>query len=130
MYGTLQFEPVLQALLGRIPTSTPTTANGWRAAALPERVYPGLVPAAGATATGLLLEDLTSAEWGALDAFEDDRYDLRQVHLAEGRLGWAYLWPDNEVLPENWDAEVFVDRHLAAYAARCASIAEQRNASY
>ncbi|MDT3395244.1 gamma-glutamylcyclotransferase family protein [Streptomyces sp. B1866] len=125
VYGTLQFDAVLEALLGRIPSRTPASAPGWRAAALEGRLYPGLVPAPTASAPGLLLTDLSKAEWAILDAFEDARYNLGQVTLSSGDRGWAYLWPDGEVRPEDWDAEHFAALHLEAYAARCARIAER-----
>lgn len=126
VYGTLQFPEVLEALLGRIPDSALATARGWRAAALERRVYPGLVPADG-TATGLLLSDLSREEWRILDDFEDDRYDLRRLQLSAGGHGWAYVWPGDEVAPENWRADEFRTHHLPAYAARCAVLAAQRN---
>ncbi|WP_327346015.1 gamma-glutamylcyclotransferase family protein [Streptomyces europaeiscabiei] len=122
VYGTLQFDAVLKGLLGRVPASTPTSAPEWRAAALEGRVYPGLVAAPGATAAGLLLTDLTDQEWRLLDAFEDDQYDLREVSLLTRERGLAYIWPDVEVRPENWDSAEFKELHLPAYAARCARI--------
>ncbi|MBL1101976.1 gamma-glutamylcyclotransferase family protein [Streptomyces coffeae] len=122
-YGTLQFEAVLTPLLGRMPQSSPTTAPGWRAAALERRVYPGLVPASGAAAPGLLLTGLSPREWEILDAFEDDEYELRQITLASGDRGWAYLWREGEVRAETWDADDFAARHLPAFAALCARIA-------
>jgi gamma-glutamylcyclotransferase (GGCT)/AIG2-like uncharacterized protein YtfP len=125
-YGTLQFPEVLEALLGRIPVSTPASVPGWRAAALERRVYPGLVPANG-TATGLLLTGLTRKEWRTLDDFEDDHYDLRRLRLADGQHGWAYVWPVAEVLAENWSAADFAARHLAVYTARCAGLAAHRD---
>ncbi|WP_079032303.1 gamma-glutamylcyclotransferase family protein [Streptomyces specialis] len=125
VYGTLQFPEVLRALLGRVPHSRPVSAHGWRAAALVGRVYPGLVLADQVT-DGLLLDDLTPAEWQMLDDFEDDRYELRRLPLVGGGLGWAYVWPGEETLPGNWNATEFTARHLDAYAARCAGIAARR----
>ncbi|MET9293072.1 gamma-glutamylcyclotransferase family protein [Streptomyces sp. NPDC003077] len=122
VYGTLQFDAVLDALLSRVPQRTPASAPGWRAAALEGRLYPGLVAAPDATATGLLLTDLTNEEWAVLDAFEDDRYDLRELTLSSGGRGWAYVWPDDEVRAENWDAQYFAVHHLHEYAARCGRI--------
>lgn len=122
-YGTLQFDAVLEALVGRIPKQVPASAPGWRAASLEGRVYPGLVAAPGSAAPGVLFTDLSRREWTILDAFEDDRYDLREVTLTSGERGLAYVWPDGEVLEEDWDAEQFRTRHLGEYAARCARIA-------
>ncbi|MFD9604717.1 hypothetical protein ACFVRD_33210 [Streptomyces sp. NPDC057908] len=37
---------------------------------------------------------------------------LREVTLASGGRGLAYIWPDGEVRDEDWDAEQFRARHL------------------
>lgn len=122
-YGTLQFDAVLEALLGRIPSHTPASAPGWRAAALEGLVYPGLVASAvGNAAEGVLLTDLSNEDWKILDVFEDTRYDLREVTLSTGQRCWAYIWAGEEVRPKNWDAAEFQDMHLQEYAARCARI--------
>lgn len=122
-YGTLQFDVVLEALIGRIPQQVSASAPGWRAASLEARVYPGLVAAPDSVAPGILFTDLSRGEWAILDAFEDDRYDLNEVTLSSGGRGLAYIWPDGEVLDEDWNAEQFRTRHLEEYAARCARIA-------
>ncbi|MCX5251972.1 gamma-glutamylcyclotransferase [Streptomyces sp. NBC_00201] len=121
-YGTLQFDDVLKALLGRIPQRTPTSAPGYRAAALAARVYPGLVRASERSAAGVLLTDLSSAEWEILDAFEDLHYELQEVALSTGNQGWTYVWRGGDVQEGDWDAEGFQSEHLPAYAARCARI--------
>ncbi|MEU0942301.1 gamma-glutamylcyclotransferase family protein [Streptomyces canus] len=122
-YGTLQFDAVLEGLLGRIPARAPASAPGWRAAALEGRVYPGLVHSQhGVSAEGIILTDLSDLEWQILDTFEDDVYELQPLILASGRSGWAYVWPAGEVLDRNWDPDAFADAHLQAYAARCARI--------
>ncbi|MDT0307654.1 gamma-glutamylcyclotransferase family protein [Streptomyces sp. DSM 44917] len=126
VYGTLQFPEVLQALLGRVPSRAPASADGWRAASLAGRVYPGLVPST-LTARGLLLTDLTADEWRRLDDFEDDLYDLRQLPLNDGRHGWTYTWSGPDVLPATWQADEFAALHLTSYAARCARIARHRH---
>ncbi|MFJ2442087.1 gamma-glutamylcyclotransferase family protein [Streptomyces sp. NPDC087658] len=122
VYGTLQFDAVLSGLIGRVPARIPAVASGWRAAALEGRVHPGLVEASGAVASGFLLTGLSLREWVILDLFEDDQYDLREVALASGARGWAYVWPVGEVRNEDWDADEFAASHLQEYAARCARI--------
>ncbi|MBA0049921.1 gamma-glutamylcyclotransferase [Streptomyces sp. AJS327] len=118
VYGTLLFPRILRALLGRAPARRPATAPGWRAAALRDRPYPGLVPAAG-TVRGRLLTGLTPAEWRLLDDFEDDDYELRRLHLGEGGYGWAYVWTsEREVLVEDWEPGTFAAYQLEAYAVR------------
>ncbi|MEW2417547.1 hypothetical protein AB0953_28045 [Streptomyces sp. NPDC046866] len=75
-----------------------------------------MVPAPGAVAVGLLLTDLTSWEWAVLDAFEDVRYTLTPVTTSGGGRAWAYIWPAEDVRPEDWDADTFAELHLRAYA--------------
>ncbi|WTH79528.1 gamma-glutamylcyclotransferase family protein [Streptomyces sp. NBC_00828] len=112
-YGTLRFADVLKALLGRIPERVPVSAPGYRAAALQGRVYPGLIVCAfGGSAPGAVLTDLSNEEWCILNAFEDERYELREITLSTGELGLAYVWPGGDVRPEDWDAEDFQSRHL------------------
>ncbi|MDU8993114.1 gamma-glutamylcyclotransferase family protein [Streptomyces mirabilis] len=113
----------LGGLIGRVPERQPTTTLGWRAAALEGRVYPGLVSAPGSEARGLLLTGMNEREWRVLDAFEDDRYDLQRIDLTCRSAAWAYVWPGGEVQVEDWDAAGFQERHLQAYAGRCARIA-------
>ncbi|MEV0027635.1 gamma-glutamylcyclotransferase family protein [Nocardia sp. NPDC050793] len=144
VYGTLQFPEVLRELLGRCPELSPAELTGWRAAALPGRVYPGLVPDGRATVRGVLLSGLSAGEWAVLDAFEDDEYDLRtvlfdgervdtggpdplRVHPESSRGGacvapgavWTYVWTA-EATSAEWRADAFAAEHLSAFALRCA----------
>ncbi|MFC0040444.1 gamma-glutamylcyclotransferase family protein [Actinomadura rayongensis] len=120
VYGTLQFPDVLKALIGRVPGLEPAALAGWRAAALPGRIYPGLVSAAG-TVHGVLLSGLTLAEWRILDAFEGPEYDRRPVLLLDGRSAWVYVYSlEAEVGDDDWSSAAFVARHLPAYVERCA----------
>jgi gamma-glutamylcyclotransferase (GGCT)/AIG2-like uncharacterized protein YtfP len=114
---------VLLALLGRVPAREEVSVEGWRAAALPERVYPGLVPAADAIVHGLLLTGLTAAERLVLDDFEWPMYELRRLRLADGRHGMAYVWGRREIRAsdEDWSPADFEARHLAAFVERCAA---------
>ncbi|MGH7881598.1 MAG: gamma-glutamylcyclotransferase family protein [Candidatus Dormibacteraceae bacterium] len=118
-YGTLLFTEILEALLGRVPDRNPAAAPGWRVAALPDRVYPGLVPAVG-VANGLLMTDLTSEEWDTIDAFEDDVcdfYDLQQLNLADGRTCWTYVWTIQSS-PRDWNSHHFAQAELPSYLER------------
>ncbi|WP_218025283.1 gamma-glutamylcyclotransferase family protein [Nocardia jejuensis] len=120
VYGTLRFPEVLNELIGRTPELEPAQLPGRRAAALPGRVYPGLVIATGAVAQGFLLHGLTSAEWEILDAFEDDEYDLQPVcvHAGERELyAWTYTWLDPVAL-EQWSPERFAIENLPDYLGR------------
>jgi len=119
VYGTLQFPEVLHALLGRVPPMTPAVLRGWRAAVLPGRPYPGLVPAPGKEVPGWVLADLDAHEWTILDAFEGDAYDRITVTLAGGRTATTYRWRDPaDVSATDWDPNTFAERTLAAYVNR------------
>lgn len=76
----------------------------------------------------MLFTDLSRREWAILDAFEDDRYGLREISLTSGGRGLAYIWPEGEVRDQDWDAEQFRARHLQSYATRCARIAPSLSA--
>jgi gamma-glutamylcyclotransferase (GGCT)/AIG2-like uncharacterized protein YtfP len=120
VYGSLQFPEVLFTLIDRVPDHQPATAEGWRVAALPGQVYPGLVEGE-TTARGYLLTDLTPSEWRVVDAFEDPLYELKRVELVDGGHGWAYACKPDDVEPDDWSAEEFEAQHLPAYVERCAA---------
>ncbi|MET7769862.1 gamma-glutamylcyclotransferase family protein [Nocardia sp. NPDC005366] len=117
VYGTLQFPEVLNELIGRSPESVPAEIPGWRVAALPGRVYPGLVPDPAGVARGVILSGLDAREWEVLDAFEDDEYELRRIRCASGPA-LAYVWTA-EVAAKDWVATEFAATHLAAFITRC-----------
>jgi gamma-glutamylcyclotransferase (GGCT)/AIG2-like uncharacterized protein YtfP len=123
VYGSLLFPDVLRVLIDRDPHRTPTTITGWRVIALPERVYPGLVPDEAATANGHLFDDLTTAESETLDAFEADLYTLTRVHLDHGQHAWTYACtkPAEVVPAAPWSPDEFARNHLPAYLERCAA---------
>ncbi|MBF6444589.1 gamma-glutamylcyclotransferase family protein [Nocardia farcinica] len=119
-YGTLQLEPVLRVLIGRIPQKLPAEAVGWRVVRLPGKPYPGLVRDAGRTAVGQLITGLTPQEWMLLDRFEDGIYRLDQVTTVDGRQAWAYVWPDAGE-DADWTLASFSDGsdQLREYVERC-----------
>ena len=121
VYGTLQFAVVLEAVIGRVPALAPAAVVGWRVAALPGRVYPGLVPAAlGARAVGQVLSGLTAGEWAALDAFEGASYERRELDLDGGGRAFAYVWLDvDHVAGHDWDPARFAAVELADYVDGC-----------
>lgn len=118
VYGTLCFDDVLRRLLGRVPARRPARLPGWRAAALAGRPYPGLVPAPGGAARGVLMSGLTPRENAVLDAFEGSEYAQRTVTPTGETAARVYVWlePDGpDVLAADWDARVYARRVLAAY---------------
>ncbi|MDQ6741750.1 MAG: gamma-glutamylcyclotransferase [Candidatus Dormibacteraeota bacterium] len=119
VYGSLLFPEVLLALVDRVPSRTPATAPGWRVAALPGRVYPGLVPGPG-SAPGLLMSGLAGEDWDTLTAFEGDLYDLRRLSLAGAPPAWTFVWGASSTASSlDWVPKEFAERVLPAYVEGC-----------
>lgn len=124
VYGSLSLPEVLRAVLGRDARTTPAAVTGWRAAALTDRVFPGLVPARDRRVDGLLVEGLDAAQWRLVDEFEARWYDLRGVALLGGGEAWTYVLGAGapvEAGPHDWDRDVFATHHLTGYLERCAA---------
>lgn len=123
VYGSLTFPEVLDAVLGRVPRSRRAQAEGWRAAALRERPFPGLVAAdAPATVGGLLLTDLTGEESAMADAFEGPMYSKVAIGLDDGTRALTYVCVDDSLaLAHDWDRAAFQERELERYLDRCAA---------
>ncbi|MEV6427176.1 gamma-glutamylcyclotransferase family protein [Nocardia sp. NPDC051463] len=117
-YGTLQFPAVLIELLGRCPSSELVEVSGWRVAALPGRMYPGLVARPASVARGVLLTGLTAAVWKVFDAFEDAEYELSPLVIPGHARVLTYVWTA-EVASGDWDPDRFALDHLVEFTAGC-----------
>src|SRR6185295_16408491 len=71
VYGTLQDGTRVHALTGRRFATIPARLDGFRRVTGPAG-YPTVVPCAGESVTGLVLEDVDPASLRALDAYEDE----------------------------------------------------------
>ncbi|MFF2551468.1 gamma-glutamylcyclotransferase family protein [Nocardia sp. NPDC058058] len=123
VYGTLRFPEVLTELIGCTMELRPATVPGRRVAALPGKIYPGLVHADSGVAQGFLLTGLTRTQWWVLDEFEDDEYDLSPVCAHVGNrvnYAWTYAWTE-VVESRDWSAREFATAHLPTYAEQCAA---------
>ncbi|KAK4162024.1 hypothetical protein QBC43DRAFT_322710 [Cladorrhinum sp. PSN259] len=132
-YGSLTIDAVMHALLDRVPPSEQITAPGWRAAGLPDLPYPGLVPdqSSGAPgAPGRLYHDLTEREWALLDAFENPKYTLESVLLANGSTALAYVWPaEPPALAATWTPDSIGPDGMEEYLAMCVEWRQEWEAS-
>jgi hypothetical protein len=127
-YGTLQFDEVLGALLGRIPASVAATLHDHCARHIDGVVWPGLVVEPGATTPGRLLLDLTKDERARIHAYEDDDYDLVDVDVdvdvtsvpsppaADRRAAVVYLLR-GEAADATWTASWFAATTLQGFVA-------------
>lgn len=125
VYGTLMFDEVLLALLGRVPAARRALLVDHARLAVRGAVYPGVVPRAGTAVEGLLLDGLTASELQRLDDYESSMYERQPVEVeCDGSRACAQAWivaPPGRVrlLDVVWDVECFAREHLADYAARC-----------
>ncbi|MFC9665605.1 gamma-glutamylcyclotransferase family protein [Nocardia sp. NPDC127606] len=123
-YGTLQVPEVAQTLIGRVPDTRTGELNGWVAAPLPGRMYPGLVRDKTRRTPGLVVTGLTAAEWMLFDRFEDEDYALERVTLTDGTDAWAYVW-QLDTDPGVWSMSDFRSNFLPQYVDRCAAWSER-----
>lgn len=117
-------------LVDRDPARAPATVPGWRVVALPDVVYPGLIPDPASTATGELLTDLTPDEWRVIGAFESPRYELVPLTATDGRAAYGYADTSGQLTAaRDWDVRRFADAELPAYLARCVQWRQRHEAS-
>lgn len=124
-YGTLRFEAIVRAAIGRVPNNHAATAAGYACYAVNGRPYPALVAEQGAVASGLLYEGLTMEEFLKLDDYEGPEYDRRRILVEDidgGRANaWGYIWKRqyrSQLRPERWDINTFERRDLPVYLKR------------
>jgi gamma-glutamylcyclotransferase (GGCT)/AIG2-like uncharacterized protein YtfP len=106
-YGTLQFAPVLERLLGRVPTCVAVELLGYRRAAFVDASYPGAVADASARILGTCLGPLTPVEFQNLDEYEGERYE-RVPCWVNRQAGYVYVVqpPFRRLLSDvDWDAK-------------------------
>ena len=120
-YGTLFFPEVIEALLGRVPASSPCRAHDCRRYAILDRVYPQLALARGHTLDDhvCLYSTLSAADWRVLDRFEDPRYDLVEVLTDRGPAMAYASRADRMRRAGPWDPSAFEAEHLADYLTMC-----------
>jgi gamma-glutamylcyclotransferase (GGCT)/AIG2-like uncharacterized protein YtfP len=86
--------------------------------------HPGIAPHAGAETTGTLYAEVDAAALAALDRFEGELYERREleVETAAGARRRAFVWAVRPELRsvltgEPWDRERFVASHLREWLA-------------
>ncbi len=95
VYGTLMTPAVMRAVIGRLPPREAAVLPDHRRHGLRGRVYPVVVPEAGAQVDGVLYTGLTPQELARLDRYEDDFYLRRRVTVRDAtgraRTAWCYV---------------------------------------
>ena len=120
VYGTLMFDAVLRALLGRVPARQQARAHSCRRWAIRGRRYPALTIGDSAESAppvaGYLIADLSRGEWGTIDRYEDDHYELARIQTDSGPA-WAYCYgrARQAELRGAWNPSEFEARYLDEY---------------
>ncbi len=127
-YGTLEIPALMEAVTGRRFPEREALVRGFERRRLRRRPYPAAIPAEGAELRGRIYEDLDAATFARLDRFEGALYERRRVSaeaVGGGRLeAELYVLAPGygaELLPEPWERDDFVARHLEEWLARCAA---------
>lgn len=121
-YGSLMFDPVWRAVVGRVNPSVPGRLARFAAFKISGQTFPGLATVPGGKVTGRVWLEVTEAELGELDRFESGIYQREQLTVDTAPGGplpcWTYVVrPDcrSLLLPELWDCEEFERLHLATF---------------
>ncbi len=131
-YGTLMLPEVMEIVAGRRFAARSATLAGYRRRLLRDRVYPGLVPAAGESVEGVLWEDLDLQALARIDRFEDAPYERLELRVAvapgESCAAFVYLLrAEHRALATDaaWHEAEFRARHLPDYLADCRTFARE-----
>ena len=124
VYGTLSFDEIISALLGRKARGAPAKIYGYKIVRITGKRYPGLIKSSNkkSSVEGMVHSDVSSEELKLLNTFEDDFYKLESeiVVCENGKTVTAltYIVPKenlNFASSEEWDRGGFRRKHLADY---------------
>ncbi len=131
-YGTLQHPDVMEALVGAKRPSHAARLEGYARSGLRGEIYPGIVPAPGASTSGLVYAQLEREDLEILDVFEGPLYEriAAEVVLANGARASAWVYAvharqRDRVTGEAWSFERFCAEHAAAYVQSCRALRQQ-----
>jgi catechol 2,3-dioxygenase-like lactoylglutathione lyase family enzyme/gamma-glutamylcyclotransferase (GGCT)/AIG2-like uncharacterized protein YtfP len=122
-YGTLEFAELVEAITGRRFPSEPALLRDFARSLVRGADHPAIAPAPGAQTPGSLYSGVDDDSLAALDRFEGDLYERREVSVwtASGEktaLAWVLREDRRHLLgDEPWDPERFAARHLRAWLA-------------
>ncbi|KAL3619078.1 AIG2-like protein D [Castilleja foliolosa] len=119
VYGSLQADDIVRALLSRVPPSFPAVLPNFQRFSIKGRVYPAIIPAEDKKVHGKVLLDITPLELHILDVFEDDEYVRTAVDVfledsSEKLRVHTYVW-ENKTDPDlhgEWDFEEWKLLHM------------------
>lgn len=125
VYGTLQYSKILDALLGRVPSSEQAIIKGYVRYGVRGEPFPAVVKAQNdeSDVSGLLLSGLSPHEMDILDEYEGEQYTKCEVdafvkNTVECRKTLIYIWKDEYVDMldgKEWDRDAFEQEHFDWY---------------
>ena len=123
-YGSLIFEEVMRAVVGRSFENHAATLRDHERRSIEGASYPGLVEQAGGSVDGRVYLDVDETSVRILDRFEGEYYERRSVDVAAEqdevfpaetyifRTKWRHLLAEEE-----WDADRFERESLRSFLA-------------
>jgi len=127
-YGTLLFDDVMEAVVGRRFEGTPARLHGYERRRVQARSYPAIVMAEEKITEGIVFSGLDEETLERLDVFEGSAYVREWVTLETGVGAWAYvLAPGKEQLlsEQSWDPDDFLLEHGEAFLESCKRFREE-----
>ena len=121
-YGTLQFPEVMERACGSRFSGVPAVLDNHACYMVRDRVFPGILPAAGRQTPGTLYTGLGRLQLGRLDDFESDFYQRVRVMVTDTQErpceAWVYVVRPEEygrLTDAAWDRAWFERMHLRTY---------------
>ena len=120
VYGTLQFPEILKRLTGKTFSLKPAILNNFQRCCIKDCDYPALIQSSGAKTEGFILEDMDDISLKAIDIFEGDEYEKKEVTVnvdCEKVEAIVYVWnaERDKLLGRDWDAALFEKTFLHKY---------------
>jgi gamma-glutamylcyclotransferase (GGCT)/AIG2-like uncharacterized protein YtfP len=123
VYGTLSFDNIISALLGRAMKGTPGSISSFKRIRIKNKRYPGLVATnSDSSVSGMVHTGITPKELDLLDTFEDDFYQKFKAAIQLNNGGQikalVYIVPSENkkfTTNEEWGRNNFGKNYLADY---------------
>ena len=128
-YGTLRFDDVMEAVVGRRFDGVPARLHGYRRCRVRAQPYPAILAAAEETTEGVAFSGVDDEALALLDVFEGSLYVREWVTLETGAGAWTYVVaPGKEHLlsDQSWDPDDFLLEHGEAFLESCRRLREER----
>lgn len=124
-YGTLCFPDIMRAVSGTVPTGTQATLGNYVCYQLYGVNYPAIVPAPGASVSGILYRNLQPQQLRCIDRYEGNQYNRTIVEVtdSEGQVHkvWSYVLAQvyyHRIKRQTWELDKFAKCYLAKYIRR------------